>query len=898
MIWNRKRTSEEILVRAYMSSAKASAIALISLAFLECFMIGLTFMIPSKFQQYLLYYRGLYIFLLVVSITCFLLLRYVEQDFQRRYKLLNGGYPVACALIFFWNIAITYLDALRHGTVDTIAFMTYSLAVPLCFYISVQAYCVIACVADVVMIYLCMNMPGATASLSNLVIFFGFQLLLCVEFFHVRKSLINQIIVSENKSKEVEELSQAQRRFFSNMSHEIRTPINTIIGLNEMILREDASEEIHEDAENVQAASRMLLHLINDILDMSKLESGQMVLNKAPYHIGDMLSDIVGMLCNSAKEKNLEFHVDVSPELPVELFGDEVRIKQILINVLNNAIKYTDKGAVQLEVSCERDETDTAFIFFTVKDTGIGIKKESIPYLFTAFKRLDEKKNQYIEGTGLGLSIVKEMVELMNGEVTVNSIYTKGSTFVVKIPQKIINGECMGELNMKRKRKECGNYLDECSFEAPEAKVLVVDDTTSNLMVVKKLLKETKVQLDTVLSGEEALKKTFEESYHVILMDHKMPYMDGIECLHAIRSQVGGRCQDAKIIALTANVGSSIEALYRKEGFDGYLMKPVTGEQLKSTLYRNLPGNLIIAKEISENIIAEDVAWANIHKKKRTVAITTESVADLPNELLKEYNIAVIPHKVLTEHGLFKDGLEIDTRGLMYLMEDKKTFIETKIPSVEEHESFFSDSLNEANSVIHLAVSEKVHKSGYGLAKKAAESFENVTVIDSAHLSSGQGFMAMKAAQLAQSGALPNEIKTKLEKEKIHVHTSFIVDSLDYLANKKQVPKYIARFVDAMMVHPVLSVKNGKIVVSRLYFGCRKHAWEKYVSSVLKKQGEIDNQILFITYVGMTAKELEMIRDMAEKTMRFEKIYFQKASPSVAANCGPGTFGLIFCEKY
>lgn len=310
------------------------------------------------------------------------------------------------------------------------------------------------------------------------------------------------------------------------------------------------------------------------------------------------------------------------------------------------------------------------------------------------------------------------MVELMNGEVTVNSIYTKGSTFVVKIPQKIINGECMGELNMKRKRKECGNYLDECSFEAPEAKVLVVDDTTLNLMVVKKLLKETKVQLDTVLSGEEALKKTFEESYHVILMDHKMPYMDGIECLHAIRSQVGGRCQDAKIIALTANVGSSIEALYRKEGFDGYLMKPVTGEQLKSTLYRNLPGNLIIAKEISENIIAEGVAWANTHKKKRTVAITTESVADLPNELLKEYNIAVIPHKVLTEHGLFKDGLEIDTRGLMYLMEDKKTFIETKIPSVEEHESFFSDSLNEANSVIHLAVSEKVHKSGYGLAKR------------------------------------------------------------------------------------------------------------------------------------------------------------------------------------
>nr|MCR5753684.1 response regulator [Acetatifactor sp.] len=361
---------------------------------------------------------------------------------------------------------------------------------------------------------------------------------------------------SQAKSEEIESLNRAQNHFFSSMSHEIRTPINTIIGLNEMILRENASDEINEDATNIQAASKMLLHLINDILDMSKFESGQMELTPVPYHTGDMLSDVVGMLWIRAKEKNLEFRVDISPDLPEELYGDEVRIKQILINVLNNAIKYTAKGSVKLQIQCERKGNGRANVIYSVSDTGMGIKKESIPYLFTAFKRVDEDKNRYIEGTGLGLSIVKQFVELMGGKITVNSIYTQGSTFIIEIPQMIVSDKHIGELDVEKRHRYNQREAYAVSFEAPEAKVLVVDDTAANLLVVSKLLRTTKVQLTTATSGREALEKTLQDTYHVIFMDHMMPEMDGIECLHKIRTQTGGFCRESKIIALTANAGS------------------------------------------------------------------------------------------------------------------------------------------------------------------------------------------------------------------------------------------------------------------------------------------------------------------------------------------------------
>ena len=698
---------------------------------------------------------------------------------------------------------------------------------------------------------------------------------------------------SRKQTEEIEALNKSQNQFFSSMSHEIRTPINTIIGLNEMILREDISDEVAEDAANIQAASKMLLHLINDILDMSKFASGQMQLTPVNYHPGDMLSEIVAMLWLKAKEKNLEFHVNIAPDIPAELYGDEVRIKQILINMVNNAIKYTKEGSVSLSIQCGERHNNDLDVVYTVSDTGIGIKKENIPYLFTAFKRVDEEKNRRIEGTGLGLSIVKQFVDLMGGKITVNSIYTKGSTFIVEIPQRIIGDQQIGEVDVESRNLLNRRKDHKTKFEAPEARILVVDDNASNLMVVNKLLRETKVQIDSVTSGAEALKKTLNQYYQVIFMDHLMPEMDGIECHRAIRTQVGGRCRHSKVVALTANAGGEIRALYEQEGFDGYLVKPVTGDEIEKELYRLLPSDLTIVSGGEDEILSETISWMKQDQQKRAVAITTESVADLPQEILDQYGIAVLPHLVTTENGTFKDGIEIETNGLLRYMEDEDKKVITRGPEVGVIEAFFAKQLEGANNIIHLAISRHVANSGGVLAMEAAKAFDNVTVIDSGHLSSGQGLMVVEACRLVEQGKSPEEIVAHLEGVRDRIHTSFIVNNLDFLARQEQISGNIAGITKSLMARPVLVIKKGKLRVGNVFFGARERAWERYISSVLRRPDNIDKRILFVTYVGLTKKDMDLIREMILERASFKNIYFQSASPAIAVNCGPGTFGLL-----
>ena len=698
------------------------------------------------------------------------------------------------------------------------------------------------------------------------------------------------------QKKEIEALNEAQNHFFSSMSHEIRTPINTIIALNEMILRENINEEVAEDAANIQSASKMLLHLINDILDMSKFASGKMKLTPVVYNPGDMLSEIVGMLWIRAKEKGLDFQVHVSPDIPVELLGDEVRIKQILINVLNNAIKYTQQGSVSLSIQPGETENGILQVVYSVSDTGIGIKKENIPYLFSAFKRMDEEKNRHIEGTGLGLSIVRQFVDLMGGKITVNSIYTKGSTFIIEIPQKIVTTQKIGEIRIENESVPGGRREHVAGFEAPEAKILVVDDNASNLLVVSKLLRETKVHVETVSSGAEALKRTLNQHYHVIFMDHLMPEMDGIACLKAIRSQIGGQSKESKIVVLTANAGSENKVLYEKAGFDGYLTKPITGDILEKELYRLLPHNLAFKTGNSEDILKETVSWMKREQRKKTVGITTESVADLPKEIIERYGIEVLPHLVCTAEGDFLDGVEIETNSLLDYMSDRHRKVRTGIPDVQTVESFFAKQLTTANNIIHISVSGELANSGCPVAQEAARAFNNVTVVDSGHLSSGQGLMVIEACRLAEEGKSPDEIIAHLERIKPRIHTSFVVDSLDFLARADQVHEQVAGVTKALMAKPVLKLKRGKMTVRKVYFGSRENVWRRYIASVLRSPSSIDRRILFVTYVGLTKREMEWIRKQVEKRAVFEKIYFQKASPVIAVNCGTGTFGLLIRE--
>ena len=695
---------------------------------------------------------------------------------------------------------------------------------------------------------------------------------------------------------EIENLNAAQNQFFSSMSHEIRTPINTIIGLNEMILREDISDEVAEDAVNIQSASKMLLHLINDILDMSKFQSGQMQLMPVTYHPGDMLSELVGMLWIRAKEKKLAFHVNVAPDLPAELVGDEMRIKQILINVVNNAIKYTKDGSVSLSIQCGQREGSKLHVLYSVSDTGIGIKKENIPYLFTAFRRVDEEKNRHIEGTGLGLSIVKQFVDLMEGEITVNSVYTEGTTFIIDLPQEVVSDQCIGDLDLESRHSSRHSDYHK-HFEAPDARILVVDDNASNLMVVQKLLRDTRVQIDTASSGAEALRKTLDQEYHVIFMDHLMPEMDGLECRRRILCQTGGRSKDAKIVALTANAGAENRMLYEKEGFDGYLVKPVSGDLLEQELNRLLPNDLVIVTGDAEEILEETISWMQNNQRKMSVAVSTESVADLPQELLDRYQIAVLPHMVCTNEGTFKDGIEIDTQGLLSYMQNPNHSVVTQPPDVQTHESFFAKQLARANNVIHISISSRVAHSGCPKAMEAATAFDNVRVVDTGHLSSGQGLMAVEASRLAEEGRTAEEIIAHLEMMRSKIHTSFIVDDLDFLSRAGQVSRRVADLTRSFMVRPILVLRGGKMHIGGVCMGSRENAWHKYINQVLHRKAMLDTRILIVTYVGLTAHDMEWIRQEIESHIHFDEIFFQKASPAIAVNCGPGAFGLLVQDK-
>lgn len=710
----------------------------------------------------------------------------------------------------------------------------------------------------------------------------------------------NSIYRSENETtkkqkKEIEELNQMQNRFFSSMSHEIRTPINTIIGLNEMILREDVSDEVAADARSIQGASKMLLALISDILDMSKIESGNMDIVPVAYDVGAMLSDIVNMIWIRAKKKGLEFHVDVDQAMPSQLYGDEVRIKQILINVLNNAVKYTSEGSVTLSIQCKKQENGRAMISYSVTDTGMGIKKESIPFLFSAFKRVDEEKNRYIEGTGLGLSIVKQLVELMNGEIAVNSVYMKGSTFVITLPQEIVDGAKIGELDLEARHalNERKHYKQ--SFEAPKAHVLIVDDNDTNLMVAEKLLRDTKVNIDTAPGGTQCLKKTLQKRYDVIFMDHLMPGMDGIECLHEIRKQTGGLNQTTPIVALTANAGGENQMLYRREGFDGYLLKPVSGSQLETELLRHLPKELVKLMNSGDSAGVVETPVLE-HSKKMLIMVSTDSVCDLPGYLLDKYQIAVMPYRVVTEGGEFLDGVETETDGVLSYIEEAGRLVQSEPPEVADYEEFFAEKLTKAQYIIHIAMARHVSR-GYENALEASKAFDNVFVVDSGHLSSGMGMMVLHAAEYVANGIDVDVIVKELERIKEQIRTSFIVGNTEYLAMSGRISAKINAFCQAFMIHPVIILKNSRMKVGALTIGTRNYAWKKYISAALNTVREIDKRTLFITYAGLTNKELQEIEKQVQRKTAFERIIYQKSSPSISVNCGPATFGLMFVMR-
>lgn len=418
---------------------------------------------------------------------------------------------------------------------------------------------------------------------------------------------------AEKAKAEAIAAAKAKSVFLANMSHEIRTPINAILGMDTMILRESDDKDILEYAGNIQSASQTLLSLINDILDFSKIETGKLELVQGDYALSSLINDVYHMLLGKAKEKGLAFNVDSDKNLPAKLYGDEVRIRQILVNILNNAIKYTEKGSVTLKVGMSEQQNADAInnnnvtgsqpakniiITFTISDTGIGIKSENISHLFDSFSRFDENKNKHIEGTGLGLAITKQLTKLMNGKINVTSKYGEGSVFEVSIPQKIVSDLKIGDISEKynatpdKKKKKA-------SFTAPDAKVLVVDDVKMNINVFKALLKRTKISVDSAMSGPEALEMIKGNKYDIIFLDHMMPDMDGIETYKHMKELEESPNKDTTVIMLTANAIMGAKEEYLGIGFSDYLSKPVQAAKLEAMILKYLPEKLVTKADIS-----------------------------------------------------------------------------------------------------------------------------------------------------------------------------------------------------------------------------------------------------------------------------------------------------------
>lgn len=454
--------------------------------------------------------------------------------------------------------------------------------------------------------------------------------------------------------------SEAKSAFLSNMSHEIRTPITAVLGMNEMILRECEDENVRNYAESIETAGHTLLGLVNDILDFSKIEAGKMEIIPVEYELASVLNDLVNMTQIRADKKGLLLRLDFEPRLPKVLYGDEVRIKQIITNVLTNAVKYTEKGTVTFSVRYERvsQDSDEIRIVAEVRDTGIGIREEAMNKLFARFERIEEMRNRNIEGTGLGMTITKHLLDLMHGTMEVESEYGKGSCFTIKLRQKVIDWDPIGDYQetFKKHIEEKGRYRQ--LFTAPDAKILVVDDTKMNQTVMKSLLKCTEVQIDSAMNGDDGLVLMKKEPYDIIFLDHMMPVKDGIETLREFREANEGPNLDTPVICLTANAISGAREMYMKEGFDSYLTKPIDSSKLENMLVSYIPKNKIRFVDEDEAPVTEEESM----EEEERMGEETTTVEDLEDfETDEEIDPLYLPHEGIDLQGALEGMGSLDT---------------------------------------------------------------------------------------------------------------------------------------------------------------------------------------------------------------------------------------------
>lgn len=409
----------------------------------------------------------------------------------------------------------------------------------------------------------------------------------------VQEQLEQKNVELKDAKKAAKKAEDARDIFLANMSHELRTPINTILGLNELIIRESQDEVIKDYALDIRQAGNILLALVSDILDFTKLEAGQLQITEGTYDVSSLLNDLINSISLQLRKKKLDLVLDIAQDIPHKLMGDEIHIRQVISNLLSNAVKYTEEGRITLHLGWKQLEDDAIEIDVIVKDTGVGIKEQEIPKLFDAFQRMNSTSRSKGKRTGLGLAITKRLVEMMGGNVEVQSVYGKGSAFSFKLVQHVVDRTPLGDFEKQYKESLRSRENYQQKFIAPLGRILIVDDNAMNLAVAQGLLKQTRLQVDVAGSGEECLELIKHKTYHLICLDHMMPVMDGVQTLHAIRAMEGNPSKDIPIIALTANAVPGAREFYINEGFQDYLTKPIDSDKFENMLIEYLPDNVV-----------------------------------------------------------------------------------------------------------------------------------------------------------------------------------------------------------------------------------------------------------------------------------------------------------------
>lgn len=514
----------------------------------------------------------------------------------------SGG--ISCGMVCWFLLGIVFIFMLLEGT-DFIFMLVTDIGIIICCYIVSYFHPeYVLQLEDTGVIYADVVQSLLITSLSiGAIIKFQANIYhkLYADIADNNDQLMVKTLAAKKAERQALEASQSKTSFLANMSHEIRTPINTIMGMDEMILRETKERQVESYALDIKTASLTLLSLINDILDVTKIESGKMTIVEGQYSFMSLMHDILNMTNVRAREKGLDVNVDVDSRVPCQLVGDDIRIRQILTNILTNAVKYTPKGHIDVSVKVKSIDGDMVELTFAVKDTGIGIKREDMDRLFKNFERLELSRNRNIEGAGLGMAITQNLLALMGTSLKVESHYGQGSTFSFNLQQKIAGSQPVGDFGQRLARMNAA-YQYKSSFYAPNAHFLIVDDNAMNRTVFVALLKETGVQITEAAGGQECLQLICKQHFDMIFLDHMMPGMDGMETFKAMGSLAGNKCMDTPVIALTANAVAGAKEEYLSAGFHGFLAKPIVSSQLERTVIDFLPAELIeIRSEESEN---------------------------------------------------------------------------------------------------------------------------------------------------------------------------------------------------------------------------------------------------------------------------------------------------------